>query len=83
VIRWQGVIPTGFVGAPAFAVRRLDGFAFGMPCVGLLLLGDRLNAITPFSAIRALVDDIVRSDGTLPKRPASVWNRLRRTPKSS
>jgi hypothetical protein len=83
VIRWQGVIPTGFVGAPVFAVRRLDGLAFGMHCVGLLLPGDRLNAIAPFSAIRALIDDIVRSDGTLPKRPASVWNRLRRTPKSS
>jgi hypothetical protein len=83
VIRWQGVIPVGFVGAPVVAVRKLDGLAFGMHCVGLLLPGDRLNAVAPFSAIRALIDDIVRSDGTRPKRPASMWNRLRRTPKSS
>jgi hypothetical protein len=83
VIRWQGVIPVGFVGAPVIAVRELDGLAFGMHCVGLLLPGDRLNAVAPFSTIRALIDDIVRSDETLPKRPVTVWNRLRRTPKSS
>lgn len=83
VLRWQGVIPVGFVGAPVVAVRKLDGLAFGMHCIGLLLPGDRLNAIAPFSAIRALIDDIVKSDETLPKRPASMWNRLRRTPKSS
>ena len=71
VIRWQGVIPVGFVGAPLVAVRELDGLAFGMHCVGLLLPGDRLNAVAPFSAVRALIDDIVSSDGTLPKRPAS------------
>jgi hypothetical protein len=83
VIRWQGVIPDGFVGAPVIAVRKLDGLAFGIHCVGLLLPGDRLNPIAPFSAIRALINDIVRSDGTLPKRPARIWNRLRRIPKSS
>jgi hypothetical protein len=83
VIRWQGVIPVGFVGAPVVAVRDLDGNAFGMHCVGLLLPGERLNAVAPFSTIRTLIDDVVRSDGTLPRRPASVWNRLRRTPKSS
>ncbi|MEV7342837.1 hypothetical protein [Streptomyces sp. NPDC093544] len=57
-IRWNGDLPQGCVGAPAFISARLSGDSFKLVCLGVTLPADDHHAIASFDRIRAALNSL-------------------------
>ncbi|WP_371599317.1 hypothetical protein [Streptomyces sp. NBC_00564] len=57
-IRWNGDLPQGCEGAPAFISARLSGDSFKLVCLGVTLPADGHHAIVSFDRIRAALNSL-------------------------
>lgn len=69
VVHWQGLLPSGFTGAPVFVAEHRVGHQFVLRCIGLIAGHDPNPAVATFDTVRTLISGLIADESPDAAKP--------------